>query len=90
VEEPVADAPAEEDIQAQIEALKKHNQEMQAQIEVLKKKPTTARTANSISSGTPREGVLIINGKNTKESVQGLKSVIESMNAASGTKDTGK
>lgn len=78
---PVADAPApaNKDIQAQIEALKKQNQEMQAQIEALKKQP-----ARSTASAMPREGVLIINGKNATESVQGLKSVIEEMNAASG------
>lgn len=91
-EEPVADAPAptEEDIQAQIQAMKKHNQEMQAQIEALKKRPAVARPARSAVSATPREGVLIINGKDTKESVHGLKKVIEGMNAASEGKEPGK
>lgn len=91
-EEPVADAPAptEEDIQAQIQAMKKHNQEMQAQIEALKKRPAVARPARSAVSVTPREGVLIINGKDTKESVLGLKKVIEGMNAASEGKEPGK
>jgi flagellar basal body-associated protein FliL len=83
-ETPVAEAPAEEDVQAQIQAMKKQNQEMQAQIEALKKQPTVARPARSATSATPREGVLIINGKNAKESAQGLKKVIEGMNADSG------
>lgn len=87
-EAPVAEAPADEDVQTQIEAMKKHNQEMQAQIEALKKQPAGARPARS--TATPREGVLIINGKNAKESAQGLKKVIEGMNAASGAKNTGK
>lgn len=88
-EAPVADAPApaEEDVQTQIEAMKKHNQEMQAQIEALKKQPAAAKPARS--TATPREGVLIINGKNTKESVQGLKKVIEGMNGTSEARDTG-
>lgn len=89
-EEPVAEAPppTEEDIQTQIQAMKKHNLEMQAQIEALKKQPSVAKSVRS--SATPRDGVLIINGKDTKESVQGLKKVIESMNTSSGTKEPGK
>ncbi len=91
-EEPVADAPAptEEDVQGQIQAMKKQNQEMQAQIEALKKQSAATRPARSSASATPREGVLIINGKNPKESAQGLKKVIEGMNAPSGAKDTSK
>lgn len=85
-EAPVAEAPADEDLQTQIQAMKKQNQEMQAQIEALKKQPAGARPAKS--TATPREGVLIINGKNAKESAQGLKKVIEGMNAASGANDT--
>ncbi|MDP2154754.1 MAG: hypothetical protein Q8J61_02035 [Sulfuricella sp.] len=90
--EPIAEAPvADEDVQAQIQAMKKHNQEMQAQIEALKKQPAAEKKpARSAASAMPREGVLIINGKNAKESAQGLKKVIEDMNAASGAKDTGK
>ncbi|MDP3482931.1 MAG: hypothetical protein Q8S05_06440 [Sulfuricella sp.] len=42
------------------------------------------------SGTTPREGVLIINGQNAKESAQGLKKAIEGMNAASGAKESGK
>lgn len=88
----VADAPAptDADVQAQIEAMKKQHQEMQAQIEALKKQPATARPERPSASATPREGVLIINGKNTKESVQGLKKVIEGMNAPSGAKESEK
>ncbi|MHB8165814.1 MAG: hypothetical protein ACYDDT_03425 [Sulfuricella sp.] len=91
-EAPVADAPApsDEDVQAQIQAMKKQNQEMQAQIEALKKQSAIARPARPAASAMPREGVLIINGKDTKASAQVLKKVIESMNAASGAKDAGK
>lgn len=83
-EAPVDDAPpsSDEDIQTQIAAMKKHNQEMQAEIEMLKKQPAAARPVRA--AATPREGVLIINGKNTKESAQGLKKIIEDMNADSG------
>ena len=83
-------APTEADIPTQIEALKKQNQEMQAQIEALKKQSAAERPTRSTASATPRDGVLIINGKNAKESVQGLKKVIEGMNGTSGAKDTGK
>jgi cell division protein FtsB len=91
-ETPIADAPApaDEDVQAQIKALKKQNQEMQAQIEALKKQPAVEKPARFTATTTPREGVLIINGKDTKESVQGLKKVIEGMNGTSNAKDTGK
>ena len=80
---PVDDVPvpSDEDIQTQIEAMKKHNLEMQAEIEMLKKQPAAARPVRAAT--TPREGVLIINGKNTKESAQGLKKIIEDMNADS-------
>lgn len=83
-----AEAPAEDDVQAQIQAMKKQNQEMQAQIEALKKQPTPERSARPAVS--PRDGVLIINGSNPRESAQGLKKVIENMNASSETKDTSK
>jgi len=83
-----APAPADGDVQTQIEELKKQNQEMQAQIEALKKQ--SERPARSTASATPREGVLIINGQNAKESAQGLKKAIEGMNAASGAKESGK
>lgn len=63
---------------------------MQAQIEALKKQPAVERSARSPVSATPREGVLIINGKDAKESAQGLKKAIEGMNAASGAKESGK
>ncbi len=91
-EAPVADAPAptDEDVQTQIEAIKKHNQEMRALIESLKKQPAAERPARPAASATPREGVLIIGGKNSKESAQSLKKVIEDMNAASGAKESGK
>lgn len=90
IEEPVADAPVDEDIQTQIEVLKKQNKEMQAQIEGLRKPPVAGKSTRPTPSNVPREGVLIINGKNTKESVQGLKKVIDDMNGTSGAKDTRK
>jgi hypothetical protein len=89
-EEPVADTPADEDVQTQIEVLKKQNKEMQAQIEELRKLPVAGKSTRPTPSNLPREGVLIINGKNTKESVQGLKKIIDDMNGTSGAKDTGK
>lgn len=89
-EEPVADAPADEDVQTQIEVLKKQSKEMQAQIEGLRKPPVAEKSTRPTPSNVPREGVLIINGKNTKESVQGLKKVIDDMNGTSGAKDTRK
>lgn len=87
-----AAAPANMDIQAQIEALKKQNQEMQAQIEALKnqnaQQPSgyapVARSGKTGSTPLPQEGVLIINGKDTKASAQALKQVIEEMNASEG------
>jgi len=74
---PVANAPSD-DVQVQIETMKKQHQEMQAQIEALKKQPAAPRSVRS--AAMPREGVLIIDGKNVKESAQGLKKAIESMN----------
>ncbi len=89
-EEPVANAPTDEDVQTQIEELRKQNKEMQAQIEVLRKPPVAGKSAKSTPPTVPREGVLIINGKNTKESVQGLKKVINDMNDTSAAKNTGQ
>ena len=50
--------------------------------------PVAGRSARS--SAIPRGGVLIISDKDSKESVQGLKKIIEEMNGTSGAKDTGK
>lgn len=50
--------------------------------------PAAGRSARS--SAIPRGGVLIISDKDSKESVQGLKKIIEEMNGTSGAKDTGK
>lgn len=85
-----APTPVDERVQEQIEAMKKQNQEMQAQIEALKKRPAVERSVRPAPSATPREGVLIINGKDAKESAQGVKKIIEGMNASSGAKDNGK
>lgn len=94
VEAPVADAPApaDENVQAQIEAMKKQHQEMQAQIEALKKQneqqpsghASAARSGKSGAAPLPQGGVLIISGKDTKASAQALKQVIEEMNATEG------
>jgi hypothetical protein len=82
---PPADFPADADVQAQIEALKKQNQEMQAQIDMLKQQQagTASKPAKSGSSALPKDGVIIIGGKNSKESAQSLKKVIEEMNTSS-------
>jgi hypothetical protein len=50
--------------------------------------PVAERSARS--SAIPRGGVLIISDKDSKESVQGLKKIIEEMNGTSGAKDTKK
>lgn len=87
--QPSADAtatvPTDTDIHAQIEALKKQNQEMQSQIEMLKQQQAGAasKPVKSGSSALPKDGVIIIGGKNSKESAQSLKKVIEEMNTSS-------
>lgn len=68
------------EMQAQIETLKKQNQEMREQLDTLKKQ---SKQPSPVAATPPREGVLIISGKEVKESAQGLKKVIEEMNAAS-------
>lgn len=79
-------ASTDANVQAQLETLRKQNQEMQTQLEALKsQRHPPARPAGATAS-PPRGDVLIINGKNSKESAQGLKQVIEEMNAASGIK----
>ncbi len=76
-----ASGQAGEDVQAQIEVLKKQNQDMQAQIEALKKQGAhPANTAYRPNRIPPKDGVLIINGKDSKASAQALKHVIEEMN----------
>ncbi|MEW5943640.1 MAG: hypothetical protein AB1710_07300 [Pseudomonadota bacterium] len=77
---------------AEIEALKKRNQEMQAQIEVLKKQnqemqaqaeavKNQGKSVPPVTASTPpaRGGVMTISGK---ESAEGLKKAIEEMNAS--------
>lgn len=91
-------APAPADMQAQIEALKKQNQEMQAQIEAQKKesqskpKPVTAAEENKAWGTTPLsdKGVLVISNEDSKASAQTLKQAIEEMNAASEKRRTAK
>lgn len=86
-EQAEAATPASTDanVQAQLEALRKQNQEMQTQLEALKNQRHPPARSAGATARSPGE-VLIINGKNTKESTQGLKQVIEEMNAASGLK----
>ncbi|MDD5330181.1 MAG: hypothetical protein PHX38_09265 [Sulfuricella sp.] len=80
-----------EDVQAQLEALKKQNQEMQAQIEALKKQGAhPASAAYRPGRIPPKDGVLIINGKDSKASAQALKHVIEEMNGGPENPDTKK
>lgn len=87
--------PAAGDIQTQIEELKKQHQAMQAQIEALKKQKE--RQPAAVSSGRtrtgsppPKDGVLIIGGKNAKESARSLKKVIEEMNGPAAPKEPEK
>lgn len=86
-EQAEAATPASTDanVQAQLEALRKQNQEMQTQLEALKNQRHPPARPAGAAARSPGE-VLIINGKNAKESTQGLKQVIEEMNAASGIK----
>lgn len=87
--------PAAEEIQTQIEELKKHNQAMQAQIEALQKQKEqqpAAVSAGRMRAGSPppKDGVLIIGGKNAKESARSLKKVIEEMNGPTAAKEPEK
>jgi len=87
--------PAAGEIQTQIEELKKQNQAMQAQIEALKKRKEQQPAAVSAGrtrtgSPPPKDGVLIIGGKNAKESARSLKKVIEEMNGPTATKEPEK
>lgn len=75
-------------MQAQIEALKKQNEQMHSQLEALKK---TGQSDAQLASGaegdpatTASEGVLVLSGKDPKASAQALKLAIEAMNAESG------
>jgi len=85
--------PAAGEIQTQIEELKKQNQAMQAQIEALQKqKEPAAVSARQTRAGSPppKDGVLIIGGKNAKESARSLKKVIEEMNGPTTAKEPEK
>ncbi len=87
--------PAAGEIQTQIEELKKQNQTMQAQIEALKKQKEQQPAAVSAGrtrtgSPPPKDGVLIIGGKNAKESARSLKKVIEEMNGPTAAKEPEK
>jgi hypothetical protein len=75
--------------QAEVETLRKKNEELQAQIEALKKEapqddlPTaTAEGANAAASAAP--GEMTLSNKDPKAAAQSLKEAIEAMNASSG------
>jgi cell division protein FtsB len=83
--------PPTETKQDEIEALKKKNDELQAQIEALKKeKPQDQTTAsqNNAAEGSaalpPNPGEMTISNKDPKAAAQALKEAIEAMNAGSG------
>lgn len=77
--------------QAEIETLRKKNQELQAQIEALKKEPPpdqpsspSTGTAGGNAASPPETGDLTISNKDPKAAAQVLKEAIEAMNAGSG------
>lgn len=87
--EPVA---AANEMEAQIEALRKQNQEMQKQIETLKarqEKPA-APGADARTAAQAGDEVLVINGKDPRKSAELLKKAIEEMNAASASKNSSR
>lgn len=74
-------------MQAQIEALKKQNEQMHSQLEALKK---TGQSDAQLASGAESdpataagESVMVFSGKDPKASAQALKLAIEAMNAES-------
>lgn len=90
---PAKPAQAEDETQAQLEALKKQNEEMARQLEALKKEKSQDEKGHEESAGaTPKNGasagggdeVMVFSGKDPKASAQALKQAIEEMNAASG------
>lgn len=80
---------------AEIEALKKKNDELQAQIDALKKEQSqsdaaTAPQASQNIVPSPENGSLTVDNKNPQATAMSLKEAIESMNAASGDYDKKK
>lgn len=78
--------------QAEIDALRKQNEELQAQIETLKKeKPqeqssiSTAGAAGEKSDPNSSPGEITISNTDPKAAAQSLKEAIEAMNASSGS-----
>ena len=88
--EPAA-APMTEAAQAEIDALRKKNEELQAQIEALKKEPqqTTPSVSPAGAAGEQRAPAssadeMTISNKDPKAAAQAMKEAIEAMNAGSG------
>ncbi len=76
----------------EIEALRKKNDELQAQIEALKKQPQQDQPPASAENGAGGEadtsseaGEMTLSNKDPKAAAQSLKEAIEAMNAGSGT-----
>ncbi|PWB46846.1 MAG: hypothetical protein C3F18_12430 [Nitrosomonadales bacterium] len=77
--------------QDEIAALRKKNEELQAQIEALKKEPpqdqpsiSTSVPANENAATSASTGEMTISNKDPKAAAQALKEAIEAMNAGSG------
>lgn len=94
-EPPAKPAHAEQEMQAQMETLKKQNEEMARQLEALKNEKARKDTADgrketlpgTHEAGAPAGGnneVTVFSGKDTKASAQALRQAIEEMNAAAG------
>jgi hypothetical protein len=85
--------PHAETLQAEIAALKKKNDELRAQIEAIKKdqpqqqppaSPTREMGENAASASSSSSSEMTITNKDPKAAAQALKAAIEAMNAESG------
>jgi len=82
------------DTHTELEALKKKNEELQAQVEALKKgngqeqkaaiSPAETKAERNTATAPSVDKEMIFSGKDPKASAQALKQAIEEMNAASG------
>lgn len=86
----IADGSLSEE-QSEIEALRKKNDELQAQIEVLKKEPQQDQSPVPAEGGAEGEAVsfsgsgeITLSNKDPKAAAQSLKEAIEAMNASNG------
>lgn len=82
-------APDGADMQAQIAALKKQNDQMQSELEALRKAGRDDNAAPATATNNDKNaasGEVLLSGKDPKASARALKQAIEEMNAAEGGK----